>query len=372
MEKISIDEAKTLFDASGLEALKDKMVCDPEGNEVEFVPMSKSLDVEVVKENKTKTNKENKMKMNLKSFLKELKDKRYIENVYTKAIYGEEFNSEDAANDGGSMVVDDLAPVQQVVFTRGLTQAITLIPTSQAALKVPVCSIDQTLAAILTGQGYAKAENKLELVPVTLTLTTYAGIINVSDELMEDAPAISAIVRDQIGSALNLQIDSAIATAIKAAANEVSITRKTALEVNKVDLTAMLASIVPGEDYTWIVSNSAFPTFVEALDNSSYLGIPTAGNASYKTVYNFPVIISPFMSTVGTQYDIVLLKKSAVVGAVKGTGDNGFDVNPWSRWEYDINQIRGKIRFAADTVEHKATVGSQELGDIITLASKTS
>jgi len=227
-----------------------------------------------------------------------------------------DFNADDGAVlDGGALVVPQLdTEITQAVFTSPLMSLVRPIPVAQnqlytTSVRVPTGDSNTTAA-----QGAIKTVSQLEFDRGTVSLRTHYWRVDMSNELLEDAPQAARVAMDMGASQISRTVENGILnggsvgfTGIIGDAGTVPIARAVASKVSRADLDKMYAALWRyggiTENTAWVVSPSAFPEIEQLRDVYSFHLLE--GNP-VTTLFGYPIILSPFAATLGTKGDVVL------------------------------------------------------------------
>lgn len=257
------------------------------------------------------------------------------------------YSSEGVGADGGFAVPPDIRAdiIQKVTGEASLLPLTDTIPTSSNSVTFPV---DTTapwdtsggIQAYWVAEGATKTQSKVSLEQVSTRAQTIAALIPVTEELLEDAPALDAFIRRKAPEKMEFKISNAIvrgsgsgtplgfmnsASLITVAAEGA----QTADTVNATNVAKMYAAMPAGSISTarWLVHPTVMAQFPLMVIGQQPVYLPPNGLAGAPggMLFGRPVIPTQTAAIVGDLGDIMFVDLQQYMSIVK-TG-NGRDAN---------------------------------------------
>ncbi len=171
-------------------------------------------------------------------------------------------------------------------------------------------------------EGAAKPKTTTAFLEITLDPKEVAAHMVISDDLLRDAPAVDALVRQQFRGAINAAEEveflngtnpATRPTGIIAHAGTIAINRTTANRIIYSDIVNMFARRLSGANYIFIGSISALPQLmkmkdfeVAESDAPSLVWQPNARAGMPGTLLGLPLLTSDQVPAIGTKGDLLL------------------------------------------------------------------
>jgi len=183
---------------------------------------SKEIEIAVKQEVEKKLQEENKIMEN-KEMDKEFAIGKMVQHLAKKTISG---NSEtSSAADGGALVATGIADLQPLVLSNSVVYSRcrkVALSKNCNSMKLPFSIGDYFVKATApvietVAEGIATTPTKLQFGSRTLTLTKSVVAVPVSDELLEDVPALDSWLRAELVSKMGNILDLEITTGSSAA-----------------------------------------------------------------------------------------------------------------------------------------------------------
>ena len=174
-----------------------------------------------------------------------------------------------------------------------------------------------------------KTATKPEFRQIDLKLKKVAALCYATDELLDDATALSSWITNNVPNELRFKVEQAIMNGdgvgkplgILQSGALVSATRTDANEIDSFDVVRMWASRLPGlYDYVWFVSNTATVQLYNMTLGNMPVFMPPGGmsGAPYGTILGRPVIETEYNPSLGVAGDILLASPSQYALINKG------------------------------------------------------
>lgn len=212
-----------------------------------------------------------------------------------------------------------VSPQEAVVRPRA-----TVIPAGDppdSPLSMP--ALDQTAARNMYGgvivyhggESDAMTESNFRLRKITLTPKKLYGYITISNELLNNWDAASAVIQQQMRLALIGAEDTDFTTGdgvnkalgILNAPAAININRATANQVAFADIRSMYARVKFGGSPVWVTSQTTIPQLVQMVDASSQsIWINSAREGLPPTLFGIPVLFNERSPALGSRGDLML------------------------------------------------------------------
>jgi HK97 family phage major capsid protein len=176
-----------------------------------------------------------------------------------------------------------------------------------------------------------KTATKPKFSQIDLKLKKVAAACYATDELLEDAGALSAWINRYVPGELRFKVEDAIVngdgvgkpSGIVNANCLVSAVRTDAGKIAAADIAAMWACRYPGaNDYVWLISSTIFPQLNALTVGQVPVYLPPGGmnQSPNGTIYGRPVIETEYNPGLGAVGDILLVAPSEYALITKGSG----------------------------------------------------
>jgi HK97 family phage major capsid protein len=289
-----------------------------------------------------------------------------------QATLGPDYGNETTGGDGGFAVPPDFRSAiwQKVMAQPSLLSMCDLIPTASNNFTVPkdnVAPWDDTtgIRANWTGEAAAKAQSKPDLDTMTVKLNKLTVLVPMTDELLDDAPAMNAYVTRKAADKIDFKVSLAIVDGtgtgqplgILRSPARVTVARLTGEGAGALiypNVNAMWAHMAaqhrPGA--VWLVH----PMVDEQLPLMAFTRVATepanpipvylpansiAGNP-YATLYGRPVITTECCNALGTEGDIIFTNLSQYLALTKGGVRQDVSIHVY--FENDVTAFRFVLR----------------------------
>lgn len=209
-----------------------------------------------------------------------------------------------------------------------------------------------------TGESDAITQSKPALQNVTVKLNKLAALVPVTEELMEDAPALDGYLRRKVPEAMDFKISNSLIRGT-GAGQPLGILNSPALvtvgaesgqttdTINATNIAKMWARM-PGNSRSsavWLIAPDAEPQLSLMTIGQMPVYLPPGGmsQAPYGTLYGRPVIPHQVCETIGDLGDIFLVDWNQYMTVTK-TGGMRTDVSIHLWFDQDIVAYRFTIR----------------------------
>lgn len=235
---------------------------------------------------------------------------------------------------GGFLVPDEFIDVIKMVdpYVNIVRPRATVIPAGdRPGQKIIMPALNQTAAdgsgmyggvkVTWIEEGAPKPKTTTAFLEITLDPKEVAAHMVISDDLLRDAPAVDALVRQQFRGAINAAEEDAFFNntlttrplGIIHHAGTIQINRTTANRILYSDIINMFASRLSGGTYVWVASISALPQLMRMKDfevaesaGPNLIWQTDARAGMPGTILGLPVLFSDLTPILGTKGDLIL------------------------------------------------------------------
>jgi HK97 family phage major capsid protein len=258
----------------------------------------------------------------------------------------------------------------------------------------------QTTGGIQTywdGEAAAITQSKPQLKDVTVKLHRLTALVPVTEELLEDAPAMAGYVTRKAGEKLAFKVNDAIVNGTGAgqplgvmnAPCTVSVAKEssqTAATVHATNIAKMMARL-PASSYpnaAWLINQDVVPqilalgfpitTAAGTASGGGALYLPPNGIATgspYGSLLGRPIVVTEACATLGTVGDIILADLSKYLAVVKGALRSDTSIHLW--FDQNTTAFRFVLRMNGQPWLSAAIArknGSNTLSHFVTLATR--
>lgn len=306
---------------------------------------------------------------------------------------------ERVGEDGGFLIPTDFrTEIQKVVESdESLLGKTRQFKTSSNQLVLPVSETapwdGSGIQAFWEGEAQGGAESKPQFRQANLRLHKITAMVRVSEELLEDAPALESYIKSEAPEAFVHKINNAIIDGdgvgkplgFLRSGFKVAIAKEAGQDADTVvtaNIENMYARLLPKsvKNAAWLVHPEVLPSlrlmkFVEGANSPVPAYMPPAGlsTAPYGTLMGLPIM--PMMGGVkelGTEGDICLVDLSHYITAVKTSGIKSeisthvYFVTGESAFRF-VMRVAGECPYSKPV---KTENGNYEMSGIITLADR--
>lgn len=256
------------------------------------------------------------------------------------------------------------------------------------------------IQAYWDGEAASMSQSKPQILPKTVRLNRLTALVPVTDELLEDAPAMGSYVQRKAGEKITFKINDAIVNGDGAgmplgllnSPAKVSVAKESsqkAASVFPINIAKMWARMYgpSRRNAVWLVNQDVEPQlYTQLLVGTDVTGttpvgaaypayLPAGGlsGAMYATLMGRPVITTEACATVGTIGDIILVDLSNYLTVVKATGLRS-DVSIHLWFDQATTAFRFIYRLAGEPWLSKPIVrknGTNTLSHIVTLDTRS-
>lgn len=306
--------------------------------------------------------------------------------------------SEGIGSDGGFAVPPDFRTeiVEKVMGEDSLLSRTDQLTSSGNSITIPK---DETTPWQGTGGIQAYWENELAAQPqskpaleqMTVRLNKLTALVPVSDELLEDAPALSTYLRRKAPMKIDFRISDAIINGTGVGqplgllnsgakikiAKEGSQTNGTIVFNNVVKMYAQLYAGCRS-NAVWLVNQDVEPQLLGMQFPGTGTAVPVylppggLSGAQYGSLFGKPVIATEACQALGTEGDLILTDLKTYLTATK-VGGIKQDVSIHLYFDYGATAFRFVIRIGGQSWWNNSITpknGSNQRGNIITLAGR--
>ena len=267
---------------------------------------------------------------------------------------------------GGFLVPQEWAnKIWEVVLgDESLLSRTNQIPTSRNSLNIPVSSAtawgNTGVQAYWADEGAAITQSRPVLDNRNLRLNKLAALVPASDELLEDATALSAFIGPEAARAIRYKVDDAIIngdgiskpTGIMTSAATVEVAK----EVGQADYTLEAANIakmyarMPASSVSnsvWLMNQDVLPQLLTMTLGNQPIYMPPNGvsDAPFGMLFGRPIILSQHAQALGNKGDILFVDLNQYLTLTKAGGiQTNSSIHLW--FDYDITAFRFTFRIA--------------------------
>jgi HK97 family phage major capsid protein len=249
------------------------------------------------------------------------------------------------------------------------------------------------------GEGDQLAQSKVALVDKSIRLNKLTALVPVTEELLEDAPALGSYISRKVALKFDFKLNLAIVQgtgvgqptgilnhgSLVSVAKETSQPADTILAENIMKMWSRLYGEVRG-NAVWLINQDVEPQLwgmhikVKNVAGTENVGgtpvyMPAGGlsGAPYATLFNRPVLPTQACNTLGDKGDVILCDLSQYMTAYK-IGGMRSDVSMHLWFDYDVLAFRFILRVAgqpwwASTIAPRS--GSASMGWAVTLDERS-
>lgn len=280
-------------------------------------------------------------------------------------------SSEGVGADGGFAVPPDFraAIMEKVAAETSLLARTDQLQSSTNAITIPK---DETtpwqgsggIQAYWDGENKQKTASKIALESTTIRLNKLSALINVTDELIEDAPALTAYINRKAPIKIDYKITDGIIngtgvgmpTGLLSAAAKIKISKEAGQAAQTVvfnNIVKMWARLYSGcrQTAVWLVNQDIEPQLYGLQFPGTGTAVPVylpPGGLSaqpFGTLMGRPVIPLESCQTLGAEGDIILTDLQSYMTALK-VGGIRQDVSMHLYFDYDVTAFKFVLRVA--------------------------
>lgn len=260
----------------------------------------------------------------------------------------------------------------------------------------------QTSGGILSywdGEASTMTQSKPALQDVTIKLNRVTALVPVTDELLEDAPAMGSYVARKAGEKIAYKVNNAIINGtgvgqplgIMNAACTVSVAKEssqTATTFHAANAVKMMARM-PAQSFArsvWLINQDVVPQILQlgfpvttaagTASGGGALYLPPQGiysGSPYGVLLGRPIVVTEACATLGTVGDVILADLSNYLTVVKSSGlRSDSSIHLW--FDQNVTAFRFVLRVGGQPWLSAAIAranGSNTLSHFITLATRS-
>ncbi len=315
-------------------------------------------------------------------------------------------SNEGVGSDGGFAVQEDFIPgIMEPVYATGeIAKRVTKLPVGPNANGVKFNVVDETsrangsrwggLSMAWAGEGVQGSNSKVKLRPVELNLKKLIGLMPLTDELLQDAVAMAALLEKGAQTELTFMVEDAVINglgtgqplgilnagctvqqAIEASQTIANSPASIVANVSKMK-SRFPASLWGGA--VWLANQELEPTFIQATLGGSSAAFPVympAGGLSgapYATILGKPVVYVDYCAAVGTPGDLILTNLGEYAMIDKGGPQSASSIH--LRFDFDETVFRITYRCDGQPIWKTAVTpykGSLTRSPFVTLAVRS-
>ena len=178
-------------------------------------------------------------------------------------------------------------------------------------------------------EGGTKQTSKPKFRQIDLKLKKVAALCYATDELLDDATALSSWMTTNVPEELRFMVEDSVYNGdgvgkplgFMQSPALVSVTRIDANEVDIDDVSKMMARRWPGpRDYVWLINPEVLPQLIQMTVGTTPVFIPQGGASAspYATLMGLPLVETEYSAALGTTGDIALVALSQYQMISKG------------------------------------------------------
>lgn len=297
-------------------------------------------------------------------------DPRLVANAPTTV------STEGTGADGGFAIPPDFRQTirEKVMGEEALLSRTDMLTSSSNSITIPVDETTpwQTSGGTLAyweGENSQLTQSKVALEQVTIRLNKLTALVPVTEELMDDAPALNTYLNRKVPSKMTFKVNDAIVNGTGAGQPKGLLQSDAMVTVNKesgqaastvlfnniVNMWSRLDSSCRG-NAVWLINQDiepqmlqfAFPTTVSTAAVPAYMPPGGLSQSPYATLMGRPVIPTDACQTLGTNGDIILTDLTQYLTATKTSGIRS-DVSMHLWFDYDTLAFRFIMRVAGQS-----------------------
>ena len=244
--------------------------------------------------------------------------------------------------DGGYLVQTDFSTelLKPIYETGILSSRVRRIPISSNANGITINGIDETnrtdsnrwggIVTYWLNEAGLKVGSKPKFKQIELKLKKLIGLCYATDELLQDASALEAVIAPAFNSEIGFRVDDAIfegngvgmPLGFINGGSLVSVTRTTALKTDYADVCSMYSRMLTKSraNAVWLINQQIEPQLFGMLNGTFPAYMPAGGisGAQYGTLFGRPVIPIEQASAIGYVGDLTFADLSQYILIDKG------------------------------------------------------
>jgi HK97 family phage major capsid protein len=310
-------------------------------------------------------------------------DPRLAQNAVT--TYG----GESVGPDGGFAVPPDFRASIMEAWGEDDNLARLFSPISTSANQLTIVTDETTpwatsgITGAWTDEAGTISPTKPVLKQITIPLKKVASLVHLSDEMIEDSPAIGSYVARKMGSKLSSLVSQAIVNGdgngkplgLVNGPAFVQVTRTTAHKLKAEDVTNMVARLRPGGfgKAFWLAHSSVLPQLWQMLLGTMPIYATNYTQSPFGTLLGRPIYVSEYMAdlvsnTANTNSeDLLLVNPDGYILAVKSSGVTTASTIAFA-FDQGLQSFRATMRVGGQGLLSAAITrknGSDTLSDVV-------
>ncbi len=315
-------------------------------------------------------------------------DPRLVMNAPTST------SSEGIGADGGFLVPPDFrtAIMTKVQGEQSLLSRVDQLISSSNSITVP---IDETtpwqdsggIQAYWEGEGGQKTQSKVALDQNTVRLNKLTVLCPVTDELLEDAPALSSYLGRKAPQKINFKVTDGIINGngvgrplgLLASPAKIAVLRQTTMTIEFDDIVNMYARLFSEfrAGSVWLLNQDVEPVLMKLQFPGTGTAVPAylppggLSSAPFGSLLGRPVIPTEACQALGTEGEIILTDLQQYMAALKAGGIRQ-DVSIHLFFDFDVTAFRFVLRIGGQPWWKTAITpknGSNTRSSIVTLSA---
>lgn len=325
----------------------------------------------------------------------------FAKAIYNKSV-GKGFDTrfqnatmfESVAEDGGILIPEDFMSDIKTKFDAqdSLLSRTTQFPVSGNSLSMPVDEEqpwNSGVTARWMEEGGQHTESKSKLTQASFRVHKLGAFITATDELLEDASSIEALIRKKAPQAMVSKVNNAIIDGtgvgqpkgLLSSGFKIAVAKESGQAADSVvykNIVNMESRLIPGSNAVWIANPGVKPQLRQLKDdngNHIYMnggGFPNLAQAGFETLMGLPILYMPGgAKALGDEGDLILADLSYYYSIVK----SGIKSDMSTHLYFDRDKTAFKFTMRLDghcpfsspvTTEY----GAFDMSGIITLAER--
>lgn len=300
------------------------------------------------------------------------------------------YGSEGIGPDGGFAGSPDISRfVTSVVQGEGSLVA-RMNPTVTAANQITFPTDETTpwgtsgVYAEWLEEAGALTARKPALRQVTCNLKKVGALVHLTDELLQDAPAIQTHVMNKVAAAITAQVNLAIVNGtgvgmplglLKAPGLVTVSETASSATIVAADVAMMLARMVPESvnNCFWLMHNSVLPYIWTLTLGQQPIYQPNWQADPYGRLLNRPIVVSEFCQDFNTAGDIMLVSPDGYALAIKNSGiETAYSIH--FAFDQALQSFRATMRVGGIPLASAAITrknGSNTMSHILAMAARS-
>ena len=296
------------------------------------------------------------------------------------------YGAEGVGPDGGFAVPPEFAAsiTSTVVGEESLVGKFNPIMTGSNQVVLPTDETTPYGTSGIYAEWLAEAGSYSDRKPVlrqtTVTLNKVGAMVQLSDELAADAPAIQSFVMRKVADAITSKVNEAIVNGTGIAkplgllkAPGLVTQAKSGATLAAVDIANMLSRVANVSDSFFLVHSSFLPKVWTLTLGQMPIFVSDFRQSPYGTILGRPVFVTEYCSDYNTVGDVILVSPSGYLLAVKSGGIQT-SASIHFAFNQDIQSFKAVMRIGGTPIASAAQArknGTTTLGHVITLEARS-